>query len=199
MFVANASPLSAFLLHRESWCSVRLRYQFNEHVQADFKQCLQYLSFSLHPFSYPYELVRKCTIHYTAHFRPLWTEPQAAARLFKGDCIVWLFFLFLYTCCNCGTFLHPVNTLFLYGKNGLDFGLHLNVLLAGQTVYFFYFFCQGFPGRRGEVGDPSFVRCRRHGGFEDPRQAEHSYLRLSVPQLLQRTPPQWEHGWFKYP
>lgn len=56
MFVANASPLSAFLLHRESWCSVRLRYQFNEHVQADFKQCLQYLSFSLHPFSYPYEL-----------------------------------------------------------------------------------------------------------------------------------------------
>ena len=46
------------------------------------------------------EAHRKHAIHYKALFRPLWAEPQAAARLFKGDCIVWHF----YTCCNCRSY-----------------------------------------------------------------------------------------------
>lgn len=44
----------------------------------------------------------------------------------------------------------------------------------------------GVSGCRGEAGHPSVVGCRRHGSFKDPRQAEHSDVRLPVLQLLQR-------------
>lgn len=86
------------------------------------------ISFSLHPFSYPYELTGSALFI----IQPISDLSGLSHRLL----LVYLKEIalsdfFFYTCCNCGTFLHPVNTLFLYGKNGLDFGLQLNVLLAG--------------------------------------------------------------------
>ena len=61
-----------------------------------------------------------------------------------------------------------------------------------ECLYFFLS-SPGFSGRRGEVGDPGFVRCRRHGGVTDPGQAEHPHRRLPVLQLLQGNDRKWEH------
>lgn len=84
-----------FVLHEQTLYSVRLCFTFNEHVQADPKQCPDIL---LPPFSFlSLQAHRKRVIHYAALFRPLWSVPQNSAWLFKVDHIVWHF----YTCCNC--------------------------------------------------------------------------------------------------
>lgn len=99
--------LSAFL-HQLTWYLVRLCSKFNEQVQADPKQCPDThlpSSFSLSLWAH-----RKCAIHYTALFRPLWAEPLVF--YLKEIVLSWHF----YTCCNYRSwhyYTQNMNALFL--------------------------------------------------------------------------------------
>lgn len=156
------------------------------------------ISFSLHPLSYPYQLTGSVLfimqpfsdLSGPGHrLLPVYLKEIVLSDIFTHAVIVGADITALsefpvFTWQKCSGFVYLVHH-----------ALPLNVVLAGVNgcwlnSVFVFFFCKGFSGRRGEVGDPSSVRCRRHGGFKNPRQAEHSYLRLPVLQLLQRTTSQ---------
>lgn len=107
-------------------------------------------------------------VHYSL-YSPFQTslKPQTAARLFKGDCIVWHF----YTCCNCTAPSGKKTLFFTWQQKCFEFvllachTLPLNVVLAGEDgcwlnrMFFFLFFfsVKAFQVAEEKLGIPALL------------------------------------------
>lgn len=152
------------LLHRQTWHSVRHCFKFNEHVQADPKQCPD---IPLPPsFFLSLRANRKCAIHYTALFRPLRAEPRLLLVYLKD---VVLSDIFTHAVIVGADITAPSEySVFMWQKcfgfvHLLHHTLPLNVALAGvdgcwlSCVFVFFFSAKAFQVAEEKLGIPALL------------------------------------------